>query len=140
MAQSNFVIDLSVGQFEGQSMSLQVTANERIIYSNLSPTQPKITVEFNCELPAYIKFDVAGKQPFDTCVDDLGHIVEDKFIRVDRIVVDRMPVEHWMIESRLIEFCGQKTNYFYTNGQATITIPNQDSFGFFLDLMTKIDQ
>ena len=112
MPQSNFIIDLTIGQFAGQTMSLQIQANNTIVYDNVSPDQPKITVEFKCELPARITFDVAGKQPFDTLLDELGKIVEDKFVRVDRITVDRMPVESWILESKLIDFYGQKTNYF----------------------------
>ena len=140
MPQSNFVIDLTVGQFKGQAMSLEVRANDCVVYTNTSPDQAKIRLEFDCELPAYIEFDVAGKQPFDTLVDAAGNIVEDKFVRVDRIILDRMPIEYWIVESKLIDFYEQKTNYFYKNGLGTINIPNRDSFEFFLDLMTKIDQ
>jgi hypothetical protein len=137
MPQSNFIIDLTIGRFAGQAMSLQIQANSTIVYDNVFPDQSKITVEFNCELPARITFDVAGKQPFDTLLDESRNIVEDKFVRVDRMTVDRMPVEPWILESKLIDFCGQKTNYFHSNGRASIHIPNQDSFGFFLDLMSK---
>lgn len=137
MPQSNFIIDLTIGRFADQAMSLQIQANDIIVYDNASPDQPKIRVEFNCELPACIKFDVAGKQPFDTELDELGNIVADKFVRVDRIVLDRMPVEPWILESKLIDFGGQKTNYFHTNGQASIHIPTRDSFGFFLGLMSN---
>ena len=137
MPQNNFIIDLTVGRFNGQAMSLQIQTNDIIVYDNVSPGQPEVRVEFNCELPTCITFNVAGKQPFDTQLDESGNIVEDKFVRVDRMIVDRMPVETWILESKLINFCGQKTNYFHTNGQASIHIPNRDSFEFFLALMSN---
>jgi hypothetical protein len=137
MAQNKFIIDLTIGRFAGQAMSLLVRANTCVIYDDVSPNQTTVRLEFECDLPAQIEFNVAGKQPFDTRLDESGNIVEDKFIRVDRIIIDRMPVEPWMIESKLIDFGGQKTNYFHSNGQGIINIPNQDSFGFFLDLMSK---
>jgi hypothetical protein len=137
MPQSNFVIDLTIGRFAGQAMSLLVRANNCMIYDSIAPEQTAVKLDFECELPARIEFTVAGKHPFDTQLDELGNIVEDKFVRIDRVTVDRMPIDPWILESKLIDFDGQKTNYFHKNGCASIHIPNQDSFGFFLDLMSN---
>lgn len=133
---SQFSIDMSVGRYGGSSMSIDILANDQTVYSNVLPPD-RVHVDFDCELPAQIKFIVSNKQPFETEIDSSGNIIADKHIKIDRLVIDRMPVDQWILEGRLVEFMGQKTNYFSTNGQATITIPNQDSFEFFLDLMNR---
>ena len=133
---SRFSIDMSVGRYCGSSMSIDILANDQTVYSNVLPPD-QIHIDFDCELPAQIKFVVNNKQPFETELDVDGNIIADKHIKIDRLVLDRMPVDHWILEGRLVDFMGQKTNYFSTNGQATITITTQDSFEFFLDLMNR---
>ena len=133
---SQFNIDMSVGRYCGLSMSLEILVNDYTVYSNALPPD-HIHIDFDCELPGQIKFIVSNKKSFETEIDLGGNIIADKHIKIDRIVIDRMPVDQWILESRLVEFMGQKTNYFSTNGQATIIIPTQDSFEFFLDLMNK---
>lgn len=138
MSQSNFIINLAVGKFQGSSMSLKVTANNLEIYNNPDPKEDHIKLDFNCNLPVQIKFIVDNKQNFDTQVDEQGNIVEDKYIQVQQLIIDRMPVDPWILESRLFHFStGQTTNYFGTNGVATLDILDLDSFGFFLDLMSR---
>lgn len=136
MAQSNFSFDLKIGKFQGSSMSIQVLVNNQEVYCNPNPAQDKIRLEFATDLPAQIKFVLGNKNPFDTQVDDLGNIVEDKHIQVSRLVIDRMPVEQWILESRLFSYTDtdQKTNYFSHNGTVILDIPYTDSFKFFLAL------
>jgi hypothetical protein len=132
---AKFKFKITKGQFQNQVMSLEVLANGKKIPALID------IIEFECLLPAQIEFRVAGKGKFDTLVDSTGHIIEDKFIRIDSLIIDRMPVPKYLIESRLFEFVPEdhthppaNTNYFAWNGCARININHLDSFSYFLDL------
>jgi hypothetical protein len=132
---AKFRFKITKGQFQNQSMTLEVLANGTKI-----PVLADM-VEFECLLPAQIEFQVSGKGEFDTLVDLDGHIIEDKFVRIDSVTIDRMAVPRYLIESRLFEFVpadtahpSANTNYFAWNGSARFSINRLDSFGYFLDL------
>lgn len=132
---AKFKFTLTRGRFQNQEMALEVFANGQKI------TVPTNIVEFECALPANIEFRVSGKGEFDTLVDADGCIVEDKFIRIDSVTVDRMPVPKYLIESRLFDFSPDDalrpsaiTNYFAWNGCARFAIAQNNSFEYFLDL------
>ena len=142
MAKSKFEIILSLGRVNQQAMSLQVLANGCEILPMACPPQDQIKLEFECELPARIEFFTQGKDVMDTVLDSAGKILQDKYIKVDRLIIDRMPVERWILESRLFEFVADSgvvrhTNYFGSNGRANFEISNKDSFDWFLGLLIK---
>ena len=119
-------------------MDLQITANGQSV-----PVHDNL-VKFDCELPARIQFQVSGKGEYDTLVDEHGNIAQDKFVKIERVSIDRMPVPKYIIESRLIMFqpynikhAPARTNYLAWNGLATIELNHNNSFDFFLDLYTN---
>lgn len=141
-AKTKIDLTLSLGKVNDMPMSLEIFANDREVYSDLCPDQNRVSLQFECDLPAKIVFKVAGKQEMDTVLDHIGNIVQDKYVKVDQLIVDRMPVERWILESRIFEFTDElgninKTNYFGKNGQACLHIDCQDSFDYFLQLLTK---
>jgi hypothetical protein len=132
---AKFKFKITKGQFQARVMALEVLANGTKIPALAD------TIEFECSLPAQIEFRVSGKGEFDTVVDLDGHIIEDKFVRIDSVTIDRMPVPKYLVESRLFEFVpadtqhpSANTNYFAWNGCARFNINYPDSFGYFLDL------
>lgn len=123
-------------------MTLTVIAGDREIYSETAIAAAELTLEFDQSLPADIEFRVGGKGRLDTEIDSSGQIISDKFVRIDSVLIDRMHIAKWMLESKVIEFVSSNgdthfTNYLGSNGTAILRIPQSDSFDFFLDLTTQ---
>jgi len=137
----SFSLSLSIGQYKGSSMSLCISSNGKTIFDVNSTEKTKLDIEFECDLPAEIIFDVGNKGSMDTLVDSNGKIIQDKFIRVDNLIVDRLPVKKWILESRLFDFTTTtgtrlQTNCFSYNGRAVLSLPEKNSFDFMLRLLT----
>lgn len=130
-------MDITLGQFEGSTMNLAVLTQERTIALVSDSTDTSVHLAFNVDIPNRISFVVSNKSPGETKLDADNQIIEDKFVRVDRMTLDRMPVDRWILESRMFDFDGMSTNYFSYNGTAAMTIPFSTSFEFFLDLLTN---
>lgn len=134
-------LDLFYNAYKDQYMRLDLLANDCLI--EIPHFGSSRHVEFDITLPCEIQFNLSGKGPLDTVVDENGKVVEDKFIRIDWLSLQGIPVERWILESRLLILhygSGEqiKTNYFGHNGQAKLVIPHEDIFDFWLDL--QIDQ
>jgi hypothetical protein len=136
-------MNLSVGHCRGTSMSLCVTANGEEIYKADSIQETTIMIEHSAMLPLSLIFDVGNKSDSDTVIDSNGKILEDKFIQVDRLLLDGLDIKPWVLQSRVFEFESlnsvTKTNCFAYNGQASMTIKQTDLLEYFLELMVKND-
>ena len=123
-------------------MSLAVYADSRQLFAQSQIHDTKLSLEFRLELPVTLSFEVSGKNEFDTEIDAQGNIVADKFVRIDSISIDNMPIARWILESRAIEFsptvgAPQFTNYLAKNGRSTLVVSESTSFEFFLKLLAK---
>lgn len=132
-------INFSTGELNGCTMNLVVMAGKQTVFKHSDNLSKKFTVEFDTNIPEEIKFIVNGKGPFDTKVDEQGNILQDKFLKIDSIQIDRMLVPTWILENKLIRFVYNDqvtyTNYFGYNGQGIIQIP-KSTFLMFLELQT----
>lgn len=141
MSKSRFSIDMLVGRVNGDPMSITVLANGSKIYFDEKPKNNTIHLDFFCNLPTKIVFEVGNKNIYDTKLDISGNIIEDKFIKVEKMIVDRLSIPQWILESKLFRFVPNKgeikfTNYFGANGRASMSIKESDSFDFFLELLS----
>lgn len=123
-------------------MTLAVIAGGKEIFSETEIADTELTLAFYQSLPVDIEFRVRGKGRFDTEIDSSGRIISDKFVRIDSVLIDRMHIAKWQLESKVIEFVSSDgdtrfTNYLGSNGTAILRIPQSDSFDFFLDLRTQ---
>lgn len=138
----NIQMELSFGSYRGEFMHLSLIANGDQILG-CEGSSLKKSVDFNIVLPGRVLIETSGKNVNDTMLDSDGRIIEDKYIRVDAVYLNNIPVEHWILEQRLFVFQGRdgffaKTNYFGSNGLAILDLPQTDIFDFWLDL--QIDQ
>ena len=138
---SKFNFVLSIGRLNNKAMSLSVLVGDKKIYEG-SPKESTIYIDFDCELPNQIVFEFGDKFINDTIVDKSGRIIQDKHIKIEKVSIDNMPVEQWIVESRLFEFVPKNnktihTNYFGYNGKAYMNIKNNDSFDYFLNLLAE---
>lgn len=138
MSNSKFKIAFSAGHCRG-AMGLIVRSGQNFIAEFSSVPDHPWNVEFDVALPVRLTFEVWGKDMHDTLVDDRGGILQDKFVRIDGLMIDRVWVKKWLLESRLIQFypTGDTmvlTNYLGKNGQAVLEITHDNSLDFMLDL------
>lgn len=142
--QSKFTtsITLSAGDYRGSRMGLTVLVNSQPIYQSARLESDLLSLEFEMTAPGKIQFIVSGKLPGQTEVDRQGNILSDKFIRIDRLVVNHIPLKGWALENRILDFetdNGNRrlTNYFGENGTAHIVF-EKDLLLFFLNATSKL--
>ena len=132
----------SIGHIDNKTMHLEILDNDIVVYQNHNIVDSKFFVEFESCLPTTLKINVSGKGFNDTRVDDQGNILSDKFIKLDYLNVDRIPVKSWVLENGCIQFLTEhnqvlKTNYFGFNGCATVDLNYNDSFDFHLTQLAR---
>ena len=135
-------IDMTVGRLDQRSMSLEIRINGKSKYSWDQIDQDKLLLEFSVDPMSTIEFITAGKDIFDTKVDENGNLLQDKFIKVDRLCIANMPVDKWMLEKSCFKCLDQTgnampiSNYFGQNGNWFIQI-GSTPMRFFLDLLAN---
>lgn len=122
-------------------MSLYMAVGDKIIYNSNDIKEPTLTLCFDMTLDQDLVIRVDGKRRNDTKIDADGNILQDKFIRVDRVLINRMPVAKWILESKFFQFENQQgqistSNYFGQNGQTCVNFGG-DLLRFFLRLNCK---
>lgn len=124
-------------------MSLQILCDDQIVYHVVDIAEQTLHFEFDMTVWQVLTIVVDGKLPFDTDVDQHGNIIEDKFIRVDGVTINLIPVSKYILESQFFRFeCKNGgtsfSNYFGQNGQTTLTFGG-DLLKYFLNLHSKSD-
>jgi hypothetical protein len=118
-----------------------MAVGDKIIYNSNDIKEPTLTLCFDMTLDQDLVIRVDGKRRNDTKIDADGNILQDKFIRVDRVLINRMPVAKWILESKFFQFENQQgqistSNYFGQNGQTCVNFGG-DLLRFFLRLNCK---
>jgi hypothetical protein len=134
-------IDFSIGHLDDLSMSLYIAVEDQVIYNSSNIKEKTLTFNVDMALDQNLVIRVDGKHRNDTKIDADGNILQDKFIRVDRVLINRMPVAKWMLESKFFQFENQQgqistSNYFGQNGQTCVNFGG-DLLRFFLRLNCK---
>ena len=135
-------IDMTVGRLDQRSMSLEIRINGKSKYSWDQIDQDKLLLEFLVDPMSTIEFITAGKGIFDTRVDENANLLQDKFIKVDRLWIANMPVDKWILEKSFFKCIDQNgnttpvSNYFGQNGNWSIQI-GPSPMRFFLDLLAN---
>lgn len=141
MANSFVDLDFELGFVQGRTMDMEVHVNGYQVYSGTNIYQKQLRLEFSMALPGLIEIKLSGKNEFDTEIDDRGNIVADKYIKLRRLIVDKMPVKTWLLENKLVVIetdnnIFKTTNYFGYNGTAIINIKQDNSLDFHLAQLT----
>lgn len=77
-------------------------------------------VDISVELPTEINFELSGKLPSDTVVEN-GKIIADKFIQLDEIEIDGFKLFPYQIPEKYLE-----TSYWGENGLVKFIIDQDD--------------
>jgi hypothetical protein len=136
MKQSNLELQFNVGRCNG-SMNMQIFVNDKLAqqYDNIESNT--ISFKQTIEWPAVVRIQLSNKDnSCDTKVDENGKVVEDKYIQLTKIVLDRLMVnERFMNTLGLVTADGTKINtcYWGFNGHALLTLDQADSFAWHLN-------
>jgi len=117
-----------------------IAVNDDILLNRPSFDSDSFKFETVVPWPSVVTISVAGKQQFDTKVDDNGRVVQDKYIRLDSLTVDRVPM-HIVSLSGIKLDTGKniiKSNYWGFNGTATFNFNQPNSLIWHLDEINKI--
>jgi hypothetical protein len=92
-------------------------------------------VETLVEFPGELILELSGKNNnTDTLVNDAGEIVQDKFVQLTQVQVDRMTVNNHFLQKWPVVNDSFVTAYFGFNGQAKLTFDAPSSFHWFLKI------
>lgn len=120
-----------IGRYNG-SMGMDIVYNDSLILSKDSFDTDTFTFSKNLDLPGEVVINIYNKGPVDTLVDNSGNIIADKYIKLEELIVDRLPI-HILSLIHLPEVTapdGQliRTNYWGFNGPVRIKLEHTDSF------------
>lgn len=137
---SQITFKFSIGLYNG-SMGMTIRCNNKVLLSKSSFETDSFVFTDNVELPAEITIDLYGKNSGDTSIDSDGNIVADKYIKLQELSIDRVPL-HILSLIHLVEIDHDVqtgvTNYWGFNGQAKIKIEQPDSFLWHLSELKKV--
>ena len=129
----------SIGSYNG-TMGMKISYKDRVLLSRDSFDEDTFTLEATIDLPGTVCIDLYGKGPNDTQIDEQGNVLKDKYIKLEELTVDRMPV-HILSLIKLPELHANnqvtRINYWGFNGQARINFEQSDPFRWHLDAMRE---
>lgn len=122
-------LEFEFGIANGQMMSIKVNDTDVI--------DGQITLDIT--LPSTIRVEFTGKHDNDTVMDENGKIIEDKFIKIKKFLLDDIPVPDWVLHERLSYTTDENDelplSFIGHNGSLIIDIPEDDVFKFYRRLM-----
>ena len=145
MKKNNFVftveLDLLVGHYCGQSMSLKIMLDDTILEEHIYLPNKQYKFKFETRSNQTLTIMVDGKKINDTKIDENHNILEDKFIKVNQFVINHIPMPRWVLENGFFQFenfQGQisNSNYFGQNGKTQICL-GDSVLKFFLHVLSK---
>ena len=118
----------------GKFMSLKIATDTQILFNGTA--QDTFEIEAMVDFPANIQFYLDGKSPEDVVVRD-NIVVENKFIQLQSITLDRVEIESWKIPVHLLCFDSRVEKFSNTfwdkNGCASLNINNPDPVCWIID-------
>lgn len=136
---SQVTFKFSIGTYNG-SMGMDIFYNDSLLLSKKSFESDTFTFTSTLDLPGTVSMHVYGKNPLDTLVDDGGNVIADKYIKLEELLIDRVPLHILsLINLPELECQGQllRTNYWGFNGTVRIKMEHEDSFFWHLKELRK---
>ena len=122
---TNIEFELEAGLIQNRSMSIQFQCGNESIQIDQLPSGLSCYTML-VEWPAQLEIRVWGKNARDTVLDSDKKIIQDKFIRLANLKVNKMSVDpNWLPRFvTLLTDCGKTvaSNYFGFNGRVLIDL------------------
>lgn len=117
-SQCELELEFEFGSTNGKYMEIKING------CTVTPDQPHIKLSIS--LPTTIHLELSNKGPNDTIVDSSGNIVQDCYIKLKAITIDRFVLnEKWLHQKIILNTVdGQQitSNYFGFNGTAILVL------------------
>jgi hypothetical protein len=124
----------TAGSVAGKFMSLKITAYAQVLFNGLA--QDTFEIESSVNFPANIQFYLSGKNLNDVVVKD-NVVVENKFVQLQSVTLDRIEIESWKIPTDLLCFDNRIEKFSNTfwdkNGYANLDINDSDPVCWLID-------
>lgn len=131
---SQIIFDFTVGHCNG-TMSMVVSTSDGARHEFGSFDNDRCLHELSIRLPNQVILEFQGKGAMDTEVDSQGKIIADKFMRLDKLTVDKIVLDADQLY-HILELetpTGKiKGNYFGFNGRVVLDFDTNDSFAWLL--------
>jgi hypothetical protein len=131
---------LEFEQIDQKNLSVQILANNQIVHQ--CNNDLKQVVEFSMSIPGTVELVTSGKGSADTVVGPNNEILQDKHVKVTKVIVDKMPIKTWILEKHVFECFPNdrnqswRTNYIGHNGSTRMQIESKTGFEFMLHLLS----
>lgn len=97
MIPSKLTINFRFGLYNG-SMSLRISDKDKELFYLSSTDKELVCAEFPLELPNILVFEIEGKNPkTDTKLSSDGQVIADKFIQIQSMSLDLIPVSEQLL-------------------------------------------
>lgn len=137
---AQLTFNLVIGHYNG-TMSLKAVSGKKVLIDKKTFRDEKFSFSAEISWPDPVVFILEGKEPNDTLVDKSGNVSMDKFIKLESMIVDRMPV-HIIALLDCVELATDtqvlKTNYWGFNGVASILFDKNDTLAWHLNNAIKV--
>jgi hypothetical protein len=136
---AQLAFDFEIGHYNG-TMGMSIWNDQQELFSVDHFVDKKFSYVTSIALPGRIHIKTNNKGQWDTDVNNQGQIVQDKYIKIVNVTVDRMPV-HILTLLNMIKFdTGTQiltTNYLGFNGCATIDFCAENSLLWHLQQISQ---
>jgi hypothetical protein len=139
--QSTVELEFDVGRCNG-TMQVQIYADQTMLANIKSFDQNTATLTYEIPWPCVVRIVLSNKFSRDTKVDQHGNIVEDKYIELKKLSVDRCEASMQFMKSISLTTQDQVLNKLYWgfNGTVTLNFDQSDSFLWHLASRTQVEK
>ena len=132
--QCKLEIKFEFGSCNGKYFTVVIDDNKSV--KNITPTDNFYCTEI--ELPTQVKLVLSGKTDGDTLMDENNNIVEDMYVKIAAIWLDKFPLSakymHQKIQIVTLSGETHTTSYFGFNGTVVLDYPEDNVFSQVLGL------
>jgi hypothetical protein len=137
---AQLTFNFAIGHYNG-TMSLKAVSGKKVLIDKKTFEDKEFSFSTEIAWPDPVVFIIENKGPNDTLVDELGNVSMDKFIKLESMIVDRMPVHIIALldcVSLTTDTQVLKTNYWGFNGVATVLFDRNDTLSWHLNNAIKV--
>jgi len=125
---SQVQLHFKFGQVRDTYMSVRVNGMDVVPAAN-----EQAMIEVCVDFPGELLIELGGKDNnIDTIVDSNGKIIQDKFVQLTQVKIDRMNISNHFLQKWPIVNNSFTTTYFGFNGQVRLKFDEPTSFHWLL--------
>lgn len=135
MNTAQITFNFTIGHYNG-TMGMTILSDDIEVISQDVFSDTSFSCTLDVKWPSKLTINVFNKGPNDTLVGENDKILQDKFIKIDDFVVDKMKIPDYLLFDIIVLDTGTnqvKGPYLGFNGTVNINFDKEDSFIWHLD-------